>query len=136
MVGEATSASEGIVVYADFQDRPFSRVWEPVEVICGAVATQYSGEARPVSISCPILTSTTAPPFPPALTAYRSTQPHAFLKCLPQRLPNGSLVDHLPSNELSPKTAPSETLKGMFAESNRRIRLIYRASVWARTGDL
>ncbi|MFT3723024.1 MAG: TonB-dependent receptor [Hyphomonadaceae bacterium] len=46
LVGEASSASEGIVGYADFQDRPLSRAGELVEVIPGAVATQHSGEGK------------------------------------------------------------------------------------------
>lgn len=46
LVGEATSASEGIVGYADFQDRPLSRAGELVEVIPGAIATQHSGEGK------------------------------------------------------------------------------------------
>lgn len=46
LIGEATSASEGIVGYADFQDRPLSRAGELVEVIPGAIATQHSGEGK------------------------------------------------------------------------------------------
>jgi len=45
-IGEATAASEGTVGYADFEDRPFSRAGELVEVIPGAVATQHSGEGK------------------------------------------------------------------------------------------
>ena len=45
-IGEADAASEGTVGYADFKDRPFSRVGELVEVIPGAVATQHSGEGK------------------------------------------------------------------------------------------
>lgn len=46
LIGEAGAASEGVVGYADFQDRPLSRVGELVEVIPGAVATQHSGEGK------------------------------------------------------------------------------------------
>ena len=46
LVGEAGAASEGIVGYADFEDRPLSRVGELVEVIPGVVATQHSGEGK------------------------------------------------------------------------------------------
>src|SRR5262245_5476347 len=46
LIGDASSASEGIVGYADFQDRPLSRAGELVEVIPGAVATQHSGEGK------------------------------------------------------------------------------------------
>jgi len=46
LIGEAVSASEGIVGYADFQDRPLSRAGELVEVIPGAIATQHSGEGK------------------------------------------------------------------------------------------
>ncbi|RYG37763.1 MAG: TonB-dependent receptor [Burkholderiales bacterium] len=46
LIGEAASASEGIVGYADFQDRPLSRAGELVEVIPGAIATQHSGEGK------------------------------------------------------------------------------------------
>jgi len=46
LVGNAKAASEGVVGYADFEDRPLSRVGELVEVIPGAVATQHSGEGK------------------------------------------------------------------------------------------
>ncbi|WOI54199.1 TonB-dependent receptor [Parvularcula sp. LCG005] len=45
-IGRAGSASEGLVGYADFEDRPLSRSGELVEVIPGAVATQHSGEGK------------------------------------------------------------------------------------------
>jgi outer membrane receptor protein involved in Fe transport len=46
LIGEAVSASEGVVGYADFEDRPLSRSGELVEVIPGAIATQHSGEGK------------------------------------------------------------------------------------------
>lgn len=46
LIGEAKSSSEGIVGYADFQDRPLSRAGELVEVIPGTIATQHSGEGK------------------------------------------------------------------------------------------
>jgi outer membrane receptor protein involved in Fe transport len=46
LIGEAGAASEGVVGYDDFKDRPLSRVGELVEVIPGAVATQHSGEGK------------------------------------------------------------------------------------------
>ncbi|WP_084397263.1 TonB-dependent receptor [Henriciella aquimarina] len=46
LIGEAGAASEGVVGYADFEDRTLSRVGELVEVIPGAVATQHSGEGK------------------------------------------------------------------------------------------
>lgn len=46
LIGEANAASEGVVGYADFEDRPMSRVGELVEVIPGVVATQHSGEGK------------------------------------------------------------------------------------------
>lgn len=46
LIGKAEAASEGIVGYADFEDRPLSRVGELIEVIPGAVATQHSGEGK------------------------------------------------------------------------------------------
>lgn len=46
LIGEAKAASEGVVGYADFEDRPLSRVGEFVEVIPGVVATQHSGEGK------------------------------------------------------------------------------------------
>ena len=45
-IGQATSGSEGSVGYSDFEDRPFSRVGELVEVIPGLVATQHSGSGK------------------------------------------------------------------------------------------
>lgn len=46
LIGTAQAASEGVVGYADFKDRPLARVGELVEVIPGAVATQHSGEGK------------------------------------------------------------------------------------------
>ncbi len=45
-IGEAKSGSEGTVGYSDFENRPFSRVGELVEVIPGLVATQHSGSGK------------------------------------------------------------------------------------------
>jgi hypothetical protein len=44
--GEAESASEGIVGYADFSTRPMMRVGELVEVVPGMIATQHSGPGK------------------------------------------------------------------------------------------
>ena len=44
--GSATSASEGLVGYADFETRPLQRPGELVEVVPGMVATQHSGEGK------------------------------------------------------------------------------------------
>ncbi|MEO1043144.1 MAG: TonB-dependent receptor [Pseudomonadota bacterium] len=46
LIGEIEAASEGVVGYADFEDRTLSRVGELVEVIPGVVATQHSGEGK------------------------------------------------------------------------------------------
>jgi outer membrane receptor protein involved in Fe transport len=46
LAGEAQAATEGVVGYADFEDRPLARVGELVEVIPGVVATQHSGEGK------------------------------------------------------------------------------------------
>ena len=46
LIGSAQAASEGVVGYDDFKDRPFSRAGELVEVIPGVVATQHSGEGK------------------------------------------------------------------------------------------
>ncbi|MEM0930503.1 MAG: TonB-dependent receptor, partial [Pseudomonadota bacterium] len=46
LIGEVEAASEGVVGYADFEDRTLSRVGELVEVIPGVVATQHSGEGK------------------------------------------------------------------------------------------
>ncbi len=46
LIGDINAASTGVVGYADFENRPFSRVGELVEVIPGAVATQHSGEGK------------------------------------------------------------------------------------------
>ncbi|MBI1339157.1 TonB-dependent receptor [bacterium] len=46
LIGEAHSASEGVVGYADFEDRPLSRIGELVEVVPGVIATQHSGEGK------------------------------------------------------------------------------------------
>lgn len=46
LIGSAKAGSEGVVGYADFDDRPLSRVGELVEVIPGVVATQHSGSGK------------------------------------------------------------------------------------------
>jgi len=46
LTGEAQSASEGIVGYADFETRPLLRPGELVEVIPGMVAAQHSGGGK------------------------------------------------------------------------------------------
>ncbi|WP_448659787.1 TonB-dependent receptor [Sphingomonas sp. CJ99] len=45
-IGTARSASEGVVGYRDFADRPLSRVGELVENIPGVIATQHSGTGK------------------------------------------------------------------------------------------
>lgn len=45
-VGTATSGSEGVVGYADFENRPISRVGELAENVPGLVATQHSGTGK------------------------------------------------------------------------------------------
>ncbi len=45
-VGVATSGSEGAVGYADFEDRPISRVGELAENVPGLIATQHSGSGK------------------------------------------------------------------------------------------
>ncbi len=46
LTGEAQSASEGVVGYADFETRPILRPGELVEVIPGMVAAQHSGGGK------------------------------------------------------------------------------------------
>ena len=46
LLGEADSASHGVVGYADFSTRPMMRVGELVEVIPGMMATQHSGSGK------------------------------------------------------------------------------------------
>ncbi|MEM9618874.1 MAG: TonB-dependent receptor [Pseudomonadota bacterium] len=46
LIGSAKASSEGVVGYADFKDRPLSRVGELVEVIPGLIATQHSGSGK------------------------------------------------------------------------------------------
>jgi hypothetical protein len=45
-IGEATSASEGVVGYADLSTRPISRAAELVEVIPGMIATEHSSGGK------------------------------------------------------------------------------------------
>ena len=45
-VGTATSGSEGVVGYADFENRPIGRVGELAENVPGLVATQHSGSGK------------------------------------------------------------------------------------------
>lgn len=45
-VGVSTSGSEGVVGYADFEDRPISRVGELAENVPGLIATQHSGSGK------------------------------------------------------------------------------------------
>lgn len=45
-IGVATSGSQGVVGYADFEDRPLSRVGELAENVPGLIATQHSGTGK------------------------------------------------------------------------------------------
>jgi outer membrane receptor protein involved in Fe transport len=45
-VGTATSGSQGVVGYADFEARPISRVGELAENVPGLIATQHSGTGK------------------------------------------------------------------------------------------
>ncbi|MBS0482252.1 MAG: TonB-dependent receptor [Proteobacteria bacterium] len=45
-IGVATSGSEGVVGYADFENRPIGRVGELAENVPGLIATQHSGSGK------------------------------------------------------------------------------------------
>ncbi|WP_298199183.1 TonB-dependent receptor [Novosphingobium sp.] len=45
-VGVATSGSQGVVGFADFEDRPIGRVGELAENVPGLIATQHSGSGK------------------------------------------------------------------------------------------
>jgi outer membrane receptor protein involved in Fe transport len=45
-IGIATSGSQGVVGYKDFEDKPLSRVGELVENVPGMIATQHSGTGK------------------------------------------------------------------------------------------
>lgn len=45
-IGIASSASEGVVGYKDFEERPLSRVGELAENVPGLIATQHSGTGK------------------------------------------------------------------------------------------
>lgn len=45
-IGIASSGSEGVVGYADFENRPISRVGELAENVPGLIATQHSGSGK------------------------------------------------------------------------------------------
>jgi outer membrane receptor protein involved in Fe transport len=45
-IGIATSGSQGIVGYRDFEDKPLTRVGELVENVPGVIATQHSGTGK------------------------------------------------------------------------------------------
>ena len=45
-IGTATSGSQGVVGYKDFEDKPLSRVGELVENVPGVIATQHSGSGK------------------------------------------------------------------------------------------
>ncbi len=45
-VGVATSGSEGVVGFADFENRPISRVGELAENVPGLIATQHAGSGK------------------------------------------------------------------------------------------
>jgi outer membrane receptor protein involved in Fe transport len=45
-IGIATSGSQGVVGYRDFEDKPLSRVGELVENVPGVIATQHSGTGK------------------------------------------------------------------------------------------
>ncbi len=46
LLGQADSASQGVVGYNDFSTRPLARVAELVEVVPGMIATQHSGPGK------------------------------------------------------------------------------------------
>jgi hypothetical protein len=46
LLGNADSASQGVVGYSDFSTRPMARVGELVEVVPGMIATQHSGPGK------------------------------------------------------------------------------------------
>lgn len=46
LLGNADSASQGVVGYSDFSTRPLARVAELVEVVPGMIATQHSGPGK------------------------------------------------------------------------------------------
>jgi len=46
LISTARAASQGVVGYDDFKNRPLSRIGELVEVIPGVIATQHSGEGK------------------------------------------------------------------------------------------
>jgi outer membrane receptor protein involved in Fe transport len=45
-IGTATSATQGVIGYRDFEDKPLSRVGELVENVPGVIATQHSGTGK------------------------------------------------------------------------------------------
>ncbi len=45
-IGTATSGSQGVVGYKDFEDKPIGRVGELVENVPGVIATQHSGTGK------------------------------------------------------------------------------------------
>ena len=45
-IGTATSGSQGVVGYKDFEDKPLGRVGELVENVPGVIATQHSGTGK------------------------------------------------------------------------------------------
>jgi outer membrane receptor protein involved in Fe transport len=45
-IGTATSGSQGVIGYKDFEDKPLSRVGELVENVPGVIATQHSGTGK------------------------------------------------------------------------------------------
>lgn len=45
-IGQALSATQGVIGYEDFRDRPLSRVGELVETVPGVIATQHSGTGK------------------------------------------------------------------------------------------
>ena len=60
-IGRAGAASEGLVGYADLEDRPFARVGELVETIPASSRPSTRERARRTSTSCAASTSITAP---------------------------------------------------------------------------
>lgn len=46
LLGNADSASHGLIGYADFSTRPLARIGELVEVVPGMIATQHSGPGK------------------------------------------------------------------------------------------
>ena len=112
LVGEAISASEGVIGRQEIDGRPLLRAGDLLEFVPGLVATQHSGSGKPINISCAASTSTMAPTSRLSSTRCRST-------CAPTATARAGPT----STSSSPKRSTNSLSQGHLLRRCRRLFL-------------